>query len=454
MTLIPFLIFLVGCVGASIMEYANERVFYIICMFAMVVGLILAKNKAGLFDALINGMTEKLIITAILCYIFAGAFGSVLKVSGLVEGLMWFGIKANLTDGLFCAFAFVLGAIYGTAVESGWVTITGLTLFMYPASIALGANPMILAGAILSAGCFGDNLMPISDTTIISAATIERPISKVVKSLLPMTLIAGSVSLILFIIFGGGGGTLDPAVAEEVLETADPMGLLMLIPAVLTVFFAFKGWNLIQVLAVGLAAILIIGLPLDMFKLEDVIKFQGGEFSGAIADGVSGFTNLILLVILVTGVSYIMQTGGALEVLLDKLQYMAKSVRSAEIINWSIMSVAEFCLSQCVVSIIVAAPLIRNICDRFKLNRCRMANFCDSVHCMWSYSLPWTDATLLFCSMMKQAAETYTFITPITNAGALLPYIWHSYLIGGIFLISAITGFGRKFEDKEEQRLR
>lgn len=450
MTLVPFLIFLVGCIVASFMGYANERVFYIICMFAMVIGLILAKDKLGFFEALVDGMTERLILTAILCYIFAGAFGSMLKASGLVEGLMWLGIKANLTGGFFCAFAFILGAIYGTSVGSGWATITGLTLFMYPAGIALGANPMVLAGAIISAGCFGDNLAPISDTTIISSATMERPIAQVVRSRLPITLIAGSISLILFIVLGGGGSDLDPQVVKEVLSTADPQGLLMLIPAALTVFFAFRGWNLLQALSVGMAAVFIIGLPLDMFNIEDMLCFKEGAFSGAIVDGVSGFTNLILLVILATGVSYIMQAGGALEALLDKLQKLAKTVRSAEIINWCIMSVSAFCLSQCVVSIIVAAPLIRTIGDRFKLNRCRMANFCDSVHCMWGYSLPWTGSTLLFCTMLRQASETYTFLTPVDNAATLMGYTWHPYILGGIFLFSAITGFLRKFEDKSE----
>ena len=450
MTLIPFLIFLVGCIVASFMGYANERVFYIICMFAMIVGLILAKDKSGYFDALVDGMTEKLILTAVLCYIFAGAFGSMLKASGLVEGLMWLGIKANLTGGLFCGFAFILGAIYGTSVGSGWATITGLTMFMYPAGIALGANPMVLAGAIISAGCFGDNLAPISDTTIISAATMERPISQVVKSRLPITLIAGSISLVLFVALGGGGSDMDAEVVAEVLATANAKGLLMLIPAALTVFFAFKGWSLLHAISVGMAAVFVIGLPLGLFNIEDMLCFQDGSFSGAIVDGVSGFTNLILLVILATGVSYIMQAGGALEALLGQLQKLAKSIRTAEVINWCIMSVSAFCLSQSVVAIIVGAPLVRSIGDRFKLNRCRMANFCDSVHCMWSYSLPWTGATLLFCSMLRQAAETYTFITPVTNAATLMGYTWHPYILGGIFLFSAITGFLRKFEDNEE----
>jgi Na+/H+ antiporter NhaC len=43
----------------------------------------------------------------------------------------------------------------------------------YPAGVLLGCDPGVLAGAIVSASIFGDNLAPISDTTIISAGTQE-----------------------------------------------------------------------------------------------------------------------------------------------------------------------------------------------------------------------------------------------------------------------------------------
>ncbi len=440
MAFVPFLVFLIGCVGAALMGYANERVFYIICMFAIVVGLVLAKNKADYFDALVDGMTEKLILTAVMCYIFAGAFGSMLRVSGLVEGLMWLGIKAHLTGGFFCGFAFILGAVYCTAVGSAWATITGLTLFMYPAGIALDADPMVLAGAILSAGAFGDSLAPISDTTIVAATTMERPISDVVRSRLPVTLIAGVICLVLFVVTGGGSGSMDPEIVDDILATADPKGLIMIIPAAVTVFLAFKGYNLIQAISVGVAAVFIIGLPLNMFELDAMLSFKDGVFGGAIVDGVSGFTGLILLIILATGVSYIMQAGGAMERLLDKLQKFATSVRSAEVINWVIMSISASCLGQSIVSIIVGGPLVRTIGDRFKISRLRLANFCSAVHCMWGHSLPWCGSTLLFCTMMKEVSKTYTFIEPINNAVAFMPYTWYAYIIGSIFLIMALTG--------------
>lgn len=446
MSLVPFVFFLATSIISSALGYANEQVFWVLCMIALIIGMALAKNKADYFEAILDGMTEKLTTTAILCWVWAGAFGAMLKASGLVEGLMWLGIKANLTGGLFCCFAFILGAIYGTSVGSGWATITGLSLFMYPAGIALGANPMVLAGAIVSAGCFGDNLGPVSDTTIISAATMERGIAQVVKSRLPMTLLAGAISLVIFGILGGGGTTLDPEIANQILATADPIGLVMLIPAALVIVLAIRGWNLVQAITVGMISVLVIGLPMKLFSFDAMFHFESGAISGAFVSGISGFTGLILLVILATGVSYVMQAGGALELLLEKLTGLAKTVRSAEIINWLIMSVSAFALSHSVIAIIVASPLVRSIGDVYRINRCRLANFCDSVHCMWSYTVPWTGATLLLCRMTATAAETYSFVTPITNPVAVMPYCIHCFVLGGVFLLSAITGIGRTYE--------
>src|SRR5699024_11816066 len=59
------------------------------------------------------------------------------------------------------------------AMATGSSIGTMFTAFpiFYPAGVLLGADPAMLAGAIVSGAIFGDNLAPISDTTIISAST-------------------------------------------------------------------------------------------------------------------------------------------------------------------------------------------------------------------------------------------------------------------------------------------
>jgi hypothetical protein len=55
----------------------------------------------------------------------------------------------------------------------GYISHSQEVGILLAAGVLLGCDPAILTGAIVSASIFGENLAPISDTTIISAGTQE-----------------------------------------------------------------------------------------------------------------------------------------------------------------------------------------------------------------------------------------------------------------------------------------
>ena len=74
----------------------------------------------------------------------------------------------------------------------------------------MGCNPAVLGGAIISGGLFGDNIAPVSDTTIVSTTgqTYTKKsgcaeIGGAVKDRSKYVIIAFILSVILFAIFGG-----------------------------------------------------------------------------------------------------------------------------------------------------------------------------------------------------------------------------------------------------------
>ncbi len=125
---------------------------------------------------------------------------------------------------------------------------------MYPAGIAVGAHPLMLAGAILSGAAFGDKFAPISDTTIVSAATQDTDVPGVVKFRFPYVIIAAIPVIILYMLFGAapeaaaGAG----AGADIIAEYADPAGLILLIPFAAVIVIAFKGYHLLVSLTWGI----------------------------------------------------------------------------------------------------------------------------------------------------------------------------------------------------------
>lgn len=95
-------------------------------------------------------------------------------------------------------------------------------------------------------GAFGDNLAPVSDTTICSALTQGADITGVVKSRLRYSAVAAAITILFILFFGGGGSVTGEALPHDLIaEYMNPKGLLMLIPAILTIYLAIKKGDVI-----------------------------------------------------------------------------------------------------------------------------------------------------------------------------------------------------------------
>ena len=114
---------------------------------------------------------------------------------------------------------------------------------------------MFLAGAIVSGAIFKDNLAPISDTTIASASTQQfrngRPadVGGCVRSRLKYSLVAGSITLLFFLIFGGTGAGVE---SIQIEQAANPKSLFMLLPVIVMLIIATKTRNIFLGLFIGL----------------------------------------------------------------------------------------------------------------------------------------------------------------------------------------------------------
>jgi len=121
-------------------------------------------------------MTQPVAVTAIVAWIWAGMFAQLLQDGGFVGGLVWLADSAGVGAALFPAITFVLAAVFTTGIGTGYGATVAFVGLFFPAGVLLGANPVLLFGAILSGAIFGDNLAPVSDTTIVSAVTQDADI--------------------------------------------------------------------------------------------------------------------------------------------------------------------------------------------------------------------------------------------------------------------------------------
>ena len=142
--------------------------------------------------------------------------------------------------------AFFICCVVSTATGTSLGTLLVCGPLLYPAGGPLGAAPTILAGAIIGGATFGDNVSPISDTTIASALTQDADIAGVVKSRLRYALLAAAIALVAYAALGSAGASLD----ERPDMAANPIGLVMLI--VLVVALLLRGHHLLEGLIFGI----------------------------------------------------------------------------------------------------------------------------------------------------------------------------------------------------------
>lgn len=444
---IPMLFFVIWAITTSVTGVSSEPALILGAVFGLTLGLFLCKSRwseyaQGLFD----GMAQPIGVVTIIAWFWAGVFAQILKTGGLVEGLAWIGFETNLTGGVFVGLTFLLAAVFSSAVGTGYGTVVAFCTLMYPAGVTLGADPVILLAAILSGAAFGDNFAPVSDTTIVSAATQEADIRGVVRSRIKYCLIAAVPALLLFILLGDGQAGVLP---QEGMSSADfsPKGLILLIPFALVIFLAMRGQHLISTLTWGILSAVAIMLVSGLSAPGDIVYFEEGAVKGPVIDGIMGYGNMAILVLLILAASHLMKLGGTMEALMAFFLRIIKGItRRAELTIWSIVSTLNVFITINTAAEIAAAPLVKEIGKTYKIHRYRRANMLDAVSSALGYIFPWSGAVLLAWSTVEQLRDTgYGWLASVAPT-AVFPYVFHGWFLLLVMLIAAWTGWGLRYE--------
>ena len=446
MSVLPLAVFIMATLALVISGAPTEEGMIIAAMVGISAGMFFSRDLAAYSEKVFSLMANRIATVAVVAWLWAGAFSGILADSGLVEAIVWIGTTLHLSGASFTTAVFISSALFAVSVGTGLGTVVGFTAVMYPAGIVLGANPAALLGAIFSGAAFGDNLAPISDTTIVSAATQETDIGGVVRSRLKYVLIAGGISAILFLIFGGGRAAIDPAEAERLMaETADPTGLPMLIPAAIVFFVAVSGRHFLAALTAGAVAALIVGPLFGVFPIERVLHITAdGSVAGSAVDGAIALLPICILTLLLVTSIGIMVDAGFMEKLMAWLdRKVARSVRGAEVAIVALISFANLCVSVNTVAMVTTGPLANELRKRHKIHPYRSANLLDTISCSFPYILPYAATIMAANAIQRELVERYSFVVVVPWAQEA-PYIFYGIVLFPLMIIAVITGFGRK----------
>ncbi|MEE9466268.1 MAG: Na+/H+ antiporter NhaC family protein [Candidatus Neomarinimicrobiota bacterium] len=444
-SIIPLALFVLATIYLVVRNALTVEGMILASMVGISVGMMFAKNVAKYNEELFSLMANRIATVAVVCWLWAGAFSGIMAASGLVEAMVWLGWKINLYGAWLTVGVFVTAALFATSVGTGLGTILGFTAVMYPAGIVLGANPAALLGAIISGAAFGDNLAPISDTTIVSAATQETDVGGVVKSRLKYALIAGGLSCILFYLFGSASTDMSITEGQQIFsDTADSKGLPMLIPAVLVLLVAVSGRHFLAALTVGILSTIIIGPLAGVFPLSDVLTIADGSVTGSAVRGAMSLVPMSILTLLLVASIGIMRAGGFLDHLIAYLQRtVAKSERGTEFAILALITFTNLCVSVNTVAMITAGPLANMLRKRSHIHPYRSANLLDTVSCSFPYLLPYSATVMAAIAIQEEVAQQFEFVE-VLQAGDFIQYAFYCLILFPLMIVAATTGFGRR----------
>ena len=461
--LIPFAIFIVITITLSFFNAADLNMMIGAGVIGLLVGMLFAKNLEQYWDAVLEGLGSKVGMTAVMLWLVVGIYGNILKSGHIVEGLVWLSVKLSVSGAAFTVAAFIFAAIFAMATGSGFGTISTMSFILYPAGILLGSQPAVLAGAILSGAAFGDNLAPVSDTTIIAATSQEyvnkegtADIGGTVRTRTKFVLVAAAIAIVLFFIFGGAGKSTDSAMAAEMLaQYQNPKGLLLLIPTAIVIFLAIKGVNIFAALGTGIFTAIVIGLASGLFGLSAIVTMKDGNLIGAIPEGVAGMTTVSILLIMVVAMGNLLVKSGCMDKTVDWLNNtVIKSPRGADIAIFSLATIFGILIAAInTIANICVAPFINAVGKKNNLHPYRRANILATAICSFPFFLPFGGCVLLLLGGLSTMMDTYPFLPTLAPTDMMFT-AFYSWAIWVVMLVTCITGWDRTFEGKDGEIVR
>ena len=406
----PLLIFMCLMIVIAAMKKVSLVLFCMAGFAGLCAAFLLAKDKKEFEQAVVDGLKNDTLCVIIFAFLLAGILSQELRQSGLIQGLTWLVMKLGLSAGFLPLVAFLVCLLISTACGTS-------------------------NGAIVSGAIFGDNLAPISDTTIASALTQDAEVRDVVRTRLPYSLIAGAISAVLFIIVGIKTST--SVMLPDVIDPAYAKTLVMLVIPVIMIFLMLRGWNLISTLIVcdlvGFVLCLVFGF-LDVPTLFSA--------TGPIGAGLTGMLNVICFAFFMFALLEMLKRSGVFDMLLEKLNNASKTPRQAELVTILLSVIGSVAIGAASISILFVGPVVRKLLQTHNIERTRGSNLMDGISTGLAGIVPYNPVGLNAVSLAVASgvvSESFSFLDYV-------PYNFHSWLLILLFLLSAITGIGRRFE--------
>lgn len=268
--LILFAAVLVGCI-----------VFDISILIALVVGYFLfalATLKKGftLKNVLLMSLEGVLAAKNILItFMLIGMLTALWRASGTIPSIVCHSMKIVRADIIIpitfllnCMVSFLTGTAFGTSATMGCICMT--------VAKAMGADPVLVGGAIVSGAFFGDRCSPVSTSALLVSELTGTDLYKNIKNMMKSAAVPFVVTLAVYaisgIVFSSGNNGSIPDV-DGMFSNVFSLDIMTLIPAVLILVLSLAKLNVKITMSASIIASVIICILVQKLTPGQIVSF-------------------------------------------------------------------------------------------------------------------------------------------------------------------------------------
>ncbi|TXE17508.1 sodium:proton antiporter [Psychroserpens burtonensis] len=198
--------------------YTNQIILLLGGIVAAIVGFF---NKVSL-GLMLREIWENIrsVFVPIMILFLVGALAGTWLISGVIPAMVYYGLQV-LSPEIFLPASVIIAAVISIATGSSWTTSATVGIALVGIGTALGINPGMIAGAVISGAYFGDKMSPLSDTTNLAPAMAGTDLFTHIKYMAYTTVPTIIVTLIVFAIISASIDTTGNADISQILETID-----------------------------------------------------------------------------------------------------------------------------------------------------------------------------------------------------------------------------------------
>lgn len=415
---------------------------FVVSVFVMICGIKWDDIQAQI------GVGVKQMGIPIIILMETGILVGAWMISGTIPTMMYYGLQI-LNPKFFLVLTCLICTVMSVASGTSWGTLSTVGIALLGVSIGLKIPLPYVAGAIVVGSFFGDKMSPLSDSTIVAAASCDVPLIEHVKHMLYTTVPAYVISLLLFLFLGF---QFDGSIAGEeysliltTLEKTFDMNIFMIIPPILVFVLIIMKKPAIPVFAIGILSAAILAV---IFQGQDVTAVASTLASGCKLDtgeelvntlvqrgGMSSMMSTVGIVLGAAVFGAPIRASGAAETIFGKVAEKAKSPKMFMILCTIMHPIFMLIAVTYYVTYPVMGSMVGPVYEKYGLSKANLTRTFEDTGTIIAPLIPWGMAGAFITGQLNITPDQYWMYMPLC---------WLCAVFG---IICILTGIGIKKTD-------